>query len=83
MIFPEGTRTPVAAQPVLQSGFAGLYRMLKVPVVPVALNSGKVWPKGLIKHPGTVTIRFGEAIAPGLGRDEIEARVHAAINALT
>jgi hypothetical protein len=26
--------------------------------------------------------RIGEAIPPGLGRDDIEARVHAAINAL-
>jgi 1-acyl-sn-glycerol-3-phosphate acyltransferase len=29
-----------------------------------------------------VTFKVGEAIAPGLKRDEIEARVHAAINAL-
>ena len=82
VIFPEGTRTAVGDRPPLAAGFAGLYRMLKVPVVPVALDSGKVWPKGLVKHPGTVTLRFGAPIAPGLGRDEIEARVHAAINEL-
>lgn len=82
VIFPEGTRVPVGSQPALQSGFAGLYRALKVPVVPVALDSGRCWPKGFVKHPGTVTLRFLEPIPPGLGRTEIEARVHTAINQL-
>ena len=82
VIFPEGTRTAVGDQPKMQSGFAGLYKMLKVPVVPVALDSGKCWPKGLVKHPGTITIRFLPAIAPGLKREDIEAQVHTAINQL-
>jgi 1-acyl-sn-glycerol-3-phosphate acyltransferase len=83
LIFPEGTRVPPGAQPPLQPGFAGLYRALKLPVVPVALNSGRLWPRrGLVKRPGIVTFRFADPIAPGLGREEIEARVHAAINVL-
>ncbi|HEY0447363.1 MAG TPA: lysophospholipid acyltransferase family protein [Allosphingosinicella sp.] len=82
-IFPEGTRVGVGEQPPLQAGFAGLYRALDVPVVPVALDSGRIWPRrGFVKHPGIVTFRFGETIPPGLPRAEIEARVHAAINAL-
>jgi 1-acyl-sn-glycerol-3-phosphate acyltransferase len=83
VIFAEGTRVPVGEQPPLQPGFAGLYRALKLPVVPLALDSGRIWPRrGLVKRPGTVTMRFGEPIPPGLKRGEIEARVHAAINAL-
>ena len=83
VIFPEGTRVPVGAAPPLQSGFAGLYRALRLPVVPVAVDSGRLWPKGrLVKRPGSVTVRFGAAIPAGLNRDEIEVRVHAAINAL-
>jgi 1-acyl-sn-glycerol-3-phosphate acyltransferase len=83
VIFPEGTRVSPGERPPLQPGFAGLYRALKLPVVPLALDSGKVWPRrSLVKRPGTVTMRFGEAIQPGLKRDEIEARVHEAINAL-
>jgi len=82
-IFPEGTRVPVGEQPPLQAGFAGLYRALGLPVVPVALDSGRIWPSGrFAKRPGIVTVRFGEPIPPGLPRSEIEARVHAAINAL-
>jgi len=82
-IFPEGTRVRPGATPPLQPGFAGLYRALKLPVVPVAVDSGRLMPRGrFVKRPGLVTFRFGEAIPPGLRREEIEARVHAAINAL-
>jgi 1-acyl-sn-glycerol-3-phosphate acyltransferase len=56
--------------------------MLKLPVVPVALDSGDHWPKAFIKRPGTVTMRFGAPIPPGLPRGEIEARVLTAINQL-
>ncbi|HEX8642610.1 MAG TPA: lysophospholipid acyltransferase family protein [Allosphingosinicella sp.] len=83
VIFPEGTRVAPGERPPLQPGFAGLYRALKLPVVPLALDSGRLWPRrGFAKRPGTVTMRFGEPIAPGLKRDEIEARVHDAINIL-
>jgi len=83
LIFPEGTRVLPGEQPPLQPGFAGLYKQLKVPVVPIALDSGLVWPRhSFIKRPGTVTMKFGEPIPPGLPREEIEARVHAAMNAL-
>lgn len=82
MIYPEGTRVRPGQMPPLQSGFAGLYRALNLPVVPIALDSGKTWGANLPRRPGTVNIRIGEVIPPGLKRDEIEARVHAAINAL-
>ena len=82
LIFPEGTRVLPGEQPPLKSGFAGLYRALNMPTVPVALDTGRLLPKKGAKHPGVVTIRFGEAIPPGLPREVIDARVHAAINAL-
>ncbi|WP_157082820.1 lysophospholipid acyltransferase family protein [Sphingomonas asaccharolytica] len=82
MIFPEGTRVKPGEQPELKSGFAGLYKMLGLPVVPIATDVGKLWPKGGLKRAGVVTFRFGEAIPPGLPRADIEARVHSAINVL-
>lgn len=82
LIFPEGTRVPVGQAPPLRAGFAGLYRMLGAPVVPVAIDSGRLWGRGFAKHPGRVTVRVGAPIPPGLPRAELEARVHAAINAL-
>jgi len=82
IIFPEGTRVRPGETPPLRSGFAGLYRALGLPVVPVAVDSGRLWGRGLVHRRGTVTFKVGEVIAPGLKRDDIEARVHAAINAL-
>ena len=83
VIFPEGTRVAPGERPPLQPGFAGLYRALKLPVVPVAVDSGRLWPRrGFVKRRGRVTMRFGEAIPPGLGRLEVEAAVHRAINVL-
>ena len=83
IIFPEGTRVPYGAAPPLQAGFAGLYRALGLPVVPVAHDVGRLWHKDFLKKSGTAHFKVGEIIPPGLKRGEIEARVHAAINALT
>ena len=80
-IFPEGTRVPHGVRAPLQAGFSGIYKMLGLPVVPVAVDSGPLY-QGRWKRPGTITVRFGEAIPPGLPRPEVEARVLEGINAL-
>ena len=82
VIFPEGTRSALGETPPLQAGLAGLYRAVGLPLIPIALDSAKVWPKVGPMHSGTVTFRFGDAIPAGLPRAEIEARVHAEINYL-
>jgi 1-acyl-sn-glycerol-3-phosphate acyltransferase len=82
LIFPEGTRVARGQAPRLQAGFAGLYARLALPVAPVATDAGLAWPRGLVKRPGVVTLRFGETISEGLPRKEIEDLVHSAINAL-
>ena len=82
-LFPEGTRVPHGESPPLRAGFAGLYALLGLPVVPVAVDSGRVSPRGkFMKRAGTITYRVGEIVPPGLDRREAEAMVHAAINAL-
>jgi 1-acyl-sn-glycerol-3-phosphate acyltransferase len=83
VIFPEGTRVRHGEHPPLQSGFAGLYKLLGLPVVPIAVNSGKLTPKGKpYWHKGIMTYKVGAMIPPGLPREEVEAKVHMAINAL-
>jgi len=60
-----------------------MYRLLGVPVIPVAVNSGIAYPpRRWVKWPGTITYRIGATIPAGLPRDEAEARVWRAINAL-
>ena len=82
IIFPEGTRILTGESPPLRPGFAGLYRALKLPVVPVSHDVGKLWGRGFVHRSGTIHFKVGEIIPPGLKRDEVEARVHAALNAL-
>jgi len=83
IIFPEGTRVIHGEAPPLQSGFAGLYKMLNVPVVPVAVDSGKLMPRNhWLRKSGVITYKVGEEIPAGLPRAEVEARVHIAMNAL-
>ncbi len=83
VFFPEGTRVPHGEAPPLKAGFAGIYMILGVPVIPIAVNSGRLSPRnGFLKRAGTITYRIGDAVPPGLPRAEAEARVHAAINVL-
>jgi 1-acyl-sn-glycerol-3-phosphate acyltransferase len=82
VIFPEGTRVAHGAQPGLQAGFAGLYKLLGLPVMPIAVDSGATYHH-LIKRRGRITYKVGELIPAGLPREEIEAKVHAAINVLS
>lgn len=81
VIFPEGTRVAHDTRPPLQSGFAGLYKLLRLPVVPIAVDSGRLYHR-IVKRPGKITYKVGEKIPAGLPRDEVEALVHAAINVL-
>ena len=71
LIFPQGTRVKVDDQVPFKKGAGRIYEALNISCIPVALNSGKVWPKnGIIKYPGKITISFLEPIKPGLNRDE-------------
>lgn len=69
IVFPEGTRVAVGEHRAYQSGIAALYARLAVPVIPVALDSGRFWGRrSAIRHPGTITIEFLPAMPPGLDR---------------
>jgi 1-acyl-sn-glycerol-3-phosphate acyltransferase len=68
LIFPEGTRKKPGAAPDYKPGVAGLYTLLGVDCVPVALNSGAYWT-GFLKRPGTIVLEFLEPIGPGLKRE--------------
>ena len=84
LIFPEGTRRPVGAEPAYMPGVAGLYRHLGVPLVPVALNSGLFWPRRtLIKRAGTIVVQILPPIEAGLDRAVLMTRLEQDIEAAT
>lgn len=80
VIFPEGTRIAAGETPGLQAGFAGIYKLLGLPVVAIAVDSGRLY-KPWLKRPGVITYRIVDVVPPGLPRDEAEERVRLAINA--
>ncbi|MCW5665647.1 MAG: 1-acyl-sn-glycerol-3-phosphate acyltransferase [Piscinibacter sp.] len=69
IMFPEGTRTPRGSQGPYKAGAARLAVATGVPIVPIAVTSGRCWPrKRFVLTPGVVDISIGKPIAPD-GRD--------------
>ena len=70
LIFPQGTRVKFDNRSPFKKGVGRIYDSLKLPCIPVALNSGKIWPKNsFIKYPGDIHISFLEPIEPGLEKN--------------
>lgn len=83
IMFPEGTRTPRGQQGEYKLGGTRLAVQTGAPVVPIAITSGRCWPRrALIKRPGTVVFSIGKPI-PSVGRqpDELMREVEAWIEA--
>lgn len=84
VIFPEGTRVSAEKDAEFHAGVYGLYGHLKLPVVPVALNSGQLWPRhSFLRHPGTIYLEFLPVIENGLNRKEFMVRLGSDIDAAT
>ena len=81
LIFPQGTRVKFDEQPSFKKGIGRIYSSLNLPCVPVALNTGRVWPKNsFMKYPGDIHISFLEPIMPGKDKSdfikEIEDKIY-------
>jgi 1-acyl-sn-glycerol-3-phosphate acyltransferase len=60
VIFPEGTRTAPGATPRYKTGGSRLAVRTHAPVIPIAVNSGELWPRrAFLKMPGTITVSIG------------------------
>ncbi len=80
VIFPEGTRTRVGQPPSYKTGISHLYTSLEVPCIPVALNSGTLWPRRkFLRPPGVIRVEILAPIPAGLDRKEMFDRLVAAI----
>ncbi|QXH51580.1 1-acyl-sn-glycerol-3-phosphate acyltransferase [Pseudomonas fakonensis] len=69
LIFPEGTRVPHGQIGKFSRGGTALAVNAGLPVLPIAHNAGKFWPReGWGKRPGTIEIVIGEPMyAEGSG----------------
>lgn len=70
LIYPQGTRVcindTIEDKPYKQ-GAIRLYESFDIPIVPVAMNSGKFWARNsFIKHSGKVTFKILPIIPAGL-----------------
>ena len=65
LIFPQGTRIKPNEVVPFKKGVGRIYEALNITCIPVALNSGSVWPKdGITKYPGKITVSFLKTIKP-------------------
>lgn len=76
IIFPEGTRAAPGSHAPYQPGVAALAKSLKLPVIPVAHNSGSYWKTpGPEKIPGTIRMEVFPPLPADLDRQEITAEL--------
>ncbi len=71
IIFPQATRTEINDRQPFKKGVSKIYEKLSFICVPVALNSGSVWPKsGRLISNKTITISILEKIPVGLNSED-------------
>ena len=88
LIFPQGTRVGVDEKVPFKKGVGRIYEALNISCIPIALNSGRVWPKnGIIKYPGKITISLLEPIKTGFNKEEfvnhLENKIYEEIKNIT
>ena len=84
VIFPEGTRTQPGKSEVYHPGVAALYSQTRVPIVPVALNSGMYWGRREFrKSAGKIIIEFLKPMEKGLKKTEFVSELKSIVEAAT
>ena len=80
IIFPEGTRKIPGDKPDYKTGFIGIYNETESEILPIAVNSGKNWPKHtFIKTPGKIIIKILKPIPAKLKKDEVLEKIESVI----
>ncbi len=87
LIFPQGTRVKFGERLPFKKGAGRIYEALNLPCIPVALNTGKVWPKNsFLKYSHDISISFLEPIEPGKDKNvfinDLETKIYSSIDNL-
>ena len=82
VMFPEGTRTAPGEQQKFSASGSLLAMRTDFPVIPIAHNAGKFWPRNsFLKYAGVIQVKIGPAIAvKGRKSKEINAEAESWIN---
>ncbi len=66
IIFPQGTRKDYKDRSKFKKGFARIYNDFQINCLPIAINSGKTWPKSsFLKCKQNITISILKSFEPG------------------
>ena len=76
IIFPQGTRKSFDDRSKFKKGFSRIYNDLNIACLPVAINSGKVWPKrGKLISNQRITVSILNMLPPGIEKNELANQV--------
>ena len=80
IIFPQGTRKNFNDRSTFKKGFARIYNDLEIACLPVAINSGKVWPKnGRLISNQQITVSILNILQPGMEQNKLATEVEQVI----
>ena len=80
IIFPQGTRKSFDDRSKFKKGFARIYNELRIACLPIAVNSGKVWPKnGRLISNQLITVSILSIILPGIEQNKFATEVEQVI----
>ena len=76
IIFPQGTRKSFDDRSKFKKGFSRIYNDLEIACLPVAINSGKVWPKnGRLIPNQNITVSILNILPPGIEQNKFANEV--------
>ena len=80
IIFPQGTRKDYKDRSKFKKGFARIYNDFQINCLPIAINSGKTWPKSsLLKSKQNITVSILKSFEPGLEHEQFSTDVESSI----
>ena len=76
IIFPQGTRKDYNDRSKFKKGFARIYKDFQINCLPIAINSGKTWPKSsFLKSKQNITVSILKSLEPGLELEQFSTDV--------
>ena len=80
IIFPQCTRKDYKDRSKFKKGFARIYNDFQINCLPIAINSGKTWPKSsLLKSKQNITVSILKSFEPGKDVEKFSTEVENSI----